>query len=66
MIALEWCSTLLSFAGTYMIARHAHVGWLCCFTADAGFVVFAVRKQMWGFLALCFGYGCLNLYGWFS
>lgn len=66
MIALEWGSTALSFLGTLLIARHWHVGWYFCFWADAGFVVFAVRKKLWGFFVLCLGYGALNLIGAYS
>ncbi len=66
VIYLEWVSTLLSFSGTAMIASHHHEGWLYCTVADAGFVIFAVNKRLYGFLSLCAGYAVLNLYGWFA
>jgi hypothetical protein len=63
IVLLEWGSTLLSFAGTALIAHHAREGWWLCFWADAGFIVFALRKRMWGFFSLCLGYAVLNLMG---
>jgi hypothetical protein len=61
---IEWAATATSFAGTFLIARHAHQGWLLCCLADAGFVVFACEKKLWGFLTLCLGYTAINFYGW--
>lgn len=66
LVVLEWLSTLVSFAGTALIATHHGVGWWLCFWADIGFVVFAIRRTMWGFLTLCAGYGALNLIGAFN
>ena len=60
---MEWASTALSFTGTAMVAKHVHGGWWLCLAAEVGFVVFAVRKRLWGFLALCGGYAVLNLVG---
>lgn len=66
MIILEWVSTLTSFAGTFMVAKHIHQGWLLGVAADFGFFVFAVNKKLWGFFSLCLGYCIINLIGWFS
>ncbi len=66
MIWLEWASTLASFLGTGLIAKHVHWGWLLCFAADAGFVVTAWKGRKWPFLVLCLGYGALNLWGFFQ
>jgi hypothetical protein len=66
MIILEWVSTLTSFAGTFLVARHHHQGWLFGIAADFGFVAFAINKKMWGFFSLCLGYLILNTIGWVS
>jgi hypothetical protein len=63
---VEWVSTLLSFAGTVMIASHLREGWLYCTVADVGFVIFAVNNRLYGFLTLCACYAAINLYGWFT
>jgi hypothetical protein len=63
MRTLEWASTLVSFAGTGLIATHHWQGWYLCAGADAGFVVFACEKKLWGFLTLCAGYLLLNVIG---
>jgi len=63
---IEWVSTLTSFTGTFMVAKHIHYGWLLGVAADFGFVIFAVQKKLWGFLSLCFGYMLINWIGWLS
>jgi nicotinamide mononucleotide transporter len=61
---IEWTSTLVSFTGTYLIARHVHCGWMFGVAADFGFVAFGIRKRLFGFTSLCLGYMVLNFYGW--
>ena len=65
-IILEWISTLASFVGTGLIAKHIHCGWLICVVADIGFVVFSIHRKLWAFLTLCSVYTILNLVGWLS
>jgi nicotinamide riboside transporter PnuC len=65
-VVIEWLSTLVSFGGTLAVAKHHHWGWLLGVAADFGFVVFALKQKLYGFLSLCFGYMVINLIGWFS
>ena len=63
LTVLEWAATLVSFTGTGLVATHHAQGWWLCMIADVGFVIFALNKKLFGFLALCAGYAVLNLIG---